>query len=68
MNDTSKPKIESRKVHAIDYGNGGQIGFDDTRDTVAWCGDNGHGIKGFEIAKVIIRLWNENAARCKEEL
>ncbi len=65
MNDTSNPKIESRKVHAMDCGNGGLIGFDNTRDTVAWCGDNGHRILGFEVAKVIARLWNENAEKVR---
>lgn len=59
MSETS-----NRKVLAIDKGYGGEVIFEDTRHTVAWCGDNGHGIEGFEIA----RLWNENAARCKEEL
>lgn len=63
MSGTNNPFPSARKVIAMDKGYGGEVIFEDTRETVAWCGDNGHGIKGFELAKLIADLWNQNVAK-----
>ena len=61
MSDTKQPAPVARK------GYGGEVIFEDTRQTVAWCGDNGHGIKGFELAKRIADSWNRNAKKVTKE-
>lgn len=64
MSKAKQPAPAARKVIVMDKGYGGEIMFQDTRDSIAWCGDsNGHGIKGYKLAKLIADMWNQNAER-----